>query len=373
MHIDLLGHCEPRYAFLRDLLAEELASGRALGQAVAFVVDGVTVAHLWGGHADVNGERDWRPDTLSCLFSASKPLAALCVLDLVERGLVALDTPLTRHWPEFAQHGKHGVTVRHALAHLAGVPVADAAPWRSVYDADALARALAAQPPLWPPGAQLCFHSFTYGVLASELVRRVDGRPLPEFFRAEIGRPLNLDLAFGLDDAEQARCAELVLVPDNPLFRMMTDPATALGRSWAPMPWQELNDARFRASGFASIGGHGSALGLARFYGAFANGGLLDEGSLLDPSLVSEALREQAHQHDPFMGAPVRMGLGFMLASDVFPFTGPTAFGQPGLGGVVGFGDVQRRLGVGIVGNRLAAGVENPFLARLLQSLAERS
>ncbi|MGF2075924.1 serine hydrolase, partial [Enterococcus casseliflavus] len=68
MSIDLHGHCEPGYGFLRDLLAAELESGHALGKAAALVVDGATGAHLWGGYADAAHDRAWRPDTLSCLF-----------------------------------------------------------------------------------------------------------------------------------------------------------------------------------------------------------------------------------------------------------------------------------------------------------------
>jgi CubicO group peptidase (beta-lactamase class C family) len=366
--IEPMGHCPARYAFVRDLLIDEWVHGGALGKAVAIVVDGEPVVHLWAGHADAS-RRAWRQDTLSCLFSASKPLAAACVLKLVERGAIGFDTRVAEVWPEFAKHGKQQTTVRHALAHLAGVPIAEAAPPRAVYDRNLLADALGAQRPLWPPGSQLCFHSFTHGVLTSELVRRTDGRLLPEFFRAEIAAPFHLELAFALTADELERCADVELVPDNALFRMMTDAATPLGRSWAPMPWDELNSRQFRESGFASIGGFGSALGLARFYAALANGGTLDSGRLLDSGIVREALTSQAHELDVFMGAPVRMGLAFMLANDVFPFTGPGAFGQPGLGGVVGFGDAARRLGVGIVCNRLSAGLENPFLQRLLEGL----
>jgi CubicO group peptidase (beta-lactamase class C family) len=367
--VELSGHCQARFAFVRDLLIEEFAQGRARGQAVAIVLDGEPAVHLWAGHADRTGRRSWRPDTLSCLFSASKPLAAACVLKLIERGAIGLDTPVADVWPEFGENGKGATTVRHALAHLAGVPIADAAPPRAVYDTDRLAAAVAAQRPLSAPGSQLCFHSFTHGVLSSELVRRVDGRSLPEFFRAEIAAPANLDLAFALDPDEQQRCADVELVPNNALFRMMTDPATPLGRSWAPMPWQDLNTPRFRASGFASIGGFGSALGLARFHAALANGGRLDDRTLLDAAVVREALTTQAQGFDAFMGAPVRMGLALMLANEVFAFSGPDAFGQPGLGGVVGFGDTARRLGVGVVCNRLTAGLENPFLQRLLERL----
>jgi CubicO group peptidase (beta-lactamase class C family) len=368
MSTDIQGDCEPAFEFVRELLAHELASGRAIGQAVAIIVEGETVVHLWGGHADAERRRPWTADTICCLFSASKPLAAACALKLIERGCLELDAPVARYWPEFAQEGKQATTVRHALAHLAGVPTAESAPLRSVYDREKLAQALEAQRPLWPAGAQLCFHSFTYGILMGELVRHVTGRSLPAFFRSELAEPLDLDIAFALDAGEQARCADVVMVEDNPLFRAMTDPHTPLGRSWRPMPWAELNTPRFRSCDFPSIGGHGSALGLARFYASMASGGELCGARLLDGAIVQEALTTQRHEHDVFMGAPVRMGLGFMLANDVFRFTGrSSAFAQPGLGGVAGIGDTDGGIGIGVVCNRLSAGIEDPFLEALLE------
>lgn len=371
MNIDIQGECDERFEFLRDMLAQELRSGRALGQAVAVVAEGKTVAHLWGGHADSARTRPWAPDTLVCLFSAGKPLAAACVLKLIERGRMELDAPVARYWPEFAQNGKSEVTVRHALAHLAGVPIAEAAPARAVYDRAALARAIEVQRPLWPAGSQLCFHSFTHGILSGELVRRVDGRCLPEFFRQEFAAPFELELGFALDTEQQQRCADVVLVEDNPLFRMMTDPSTTLGQSWQPMPWQELNSREFRECDFPSIAGHGSALGLARFYSAMACGGRIGARSLLGEAIVREALSEQRHEPDIFMGAPVRMGLSFMLHSDIFRFTGSAAsFGQPGLGGVAGIGDSQTRIGIGVTCNRLGAEIDNPLLDQLLQAVA---
>jgi CubicO group peptidase (beta-lactamase class C family) len=218
----------------------------------------------------------------------------------------------------------------------------------------------------------LCFHSFTYGILTGELVRRVDGRSLPQFFEQELARPLEIDLQFALEDDVQSRCAELVLPQGNALFRLMTDPATTLGRSWQPMPWAELNSPQFRRCDFPSIGAHGSALGLARFYAAMACAGVLGGRRMLDESITREALREQHHGPDAFMGAPVRMGLGFMLHNHVFRFTGSAgSFGQPGLGGIAGVGDADARIGIGITCNLLNGAIENPLLDRLLQRIVE--
>jgi len=370
--IEIEGTCAPRFAFLRDLLADEFARGRALGQAVALIVDGELVAHVWGGHEDGARRHPWRARTMSCLFSASKPLCAVAVLKLIEEGRLGLDDRIATHWPEFAAGGKDATTVRHALAHLAGVPALDALPDGAAFDPRALASAVERQAPAWPPGQQLCFHSFTYGIICAELVRRTTGGSLGDYFRARITRPLGLDLAFELDADEQRRCADVELVPDNALFRMMTAPETDLGRSWRTMDWSLLNDPVFRQQGSTSIAGHGSALGLAHYYAAMANEGRGERGTLLDAGLVRTALAEQAHMPDPFMGAPVRMGLGHMLANDVFRFSGPTSFGQPGLGGVVGLGDRRHRLGLGLVCNRLVAGLENPFLDALLAAVSAR-
>jgi CubicO group peptidase (beta-lactamase class C family) len=366
MSVIVNGDCSPRLAALRDVLVEEISAGRAIGLAVAVVQEGRTLAHLWGGHRDEARAVAWTPDTLVTLFSAGKPLVAAAVLDLICRKLVRIDEPVASYWPEFAQAGKASTTVRQLLAHLAGVPALDAAPPGSVLQPRLLVSALEKQAPLWPPGQQLCFHSFTYGLLAGELVRRVSGQPFPDFFRARFARRFGLDLAFALTADEQRRCAQIILVEDNVLFRMMTDCNTALGRSWRPMQWDALNSAEFRSCDFPSIAGHGSALGLARFYSMMANQGQLADERVLEESVVSLALTEQRHELDVFMGAPVRMGLGFMLSNEVFPFLGARSFAQPGLGGVAGVGDREARLGVGIAPNLLASGLEAATLSRVL-------
>lgn len=362
------GACDPAFAVVREFLADELGACGGVGGAAAVVVRGRTVADLWGGYRHEVRTIPWSRDTLVCLFSAGKPLAATAVLTLADDGLLDLDAPVTAFWPAFAQAGKDGITIRQALAHLAGVPAALTAPLGAVYDREALARALEAQPPLWPPGSQGCFHSFTYGILAGEIVRRVSGLSFPDYFRQRLAMPASLDLAFSLSAAEQARTADVILVPENPLLRRMQDPGTLLGQSWRPLAWDELNTPAFRGCDFPSLAGHGSALGLARFYGLLAQGG----APLLSTAMAKTAITEHWHHHDPFFGAPVRMGLGFMLANDLLPLTGPGAFAQPGLGGVVGLGDAHSGLGLGITVNRLAAGIENPRLHWLLQEIARR-
>jgi CubicO group peptidase (beta-lactamase class C family) len=370
--MDVQGTCEARFAPLRDCFAADLASGRALGQALAVVQRGRIVVSLWGGHRDRARTRPWTEHTTSCLFSASKPLAAAPLLHLIGTGRADLEAPVARYWPAFGAGDKSGITLRQLLCHRAGVPVAESAAPGSLYDHEALIRALEVQRPLWPPGSRGCFHSFTYGLLVGELAARIAGCPFADQFRDLFTVPCRGQVAFSLTATEQVDCAEVELVPDNPLLQLLRDPDTVLGRSWAPLDWNALDTPAFRACDFPSFGAHASALGLALWYGVIANGGRWQDRTVIATPVVSEALREQWHEPDVFMGAPVRMGLGFMLANGPFPLLGtPGAFGQPGLGGVAGFGDPDLGLGVGIVCNRLDGGLENPALDRLLAALRD--
>src|SRR5262245_7985576 len=109
---EISGSCDAHFAGVRDALAENFRSRGELGAAVAVTIDGRLVVDLWGGWVDEGRTRPWRDDTLVNVFSVGKPMAALCVLILAERGQIDLDAPVARYWPEFAAHDKDRVTVR---------------------------------------------------------------------------------------------------------------------------------------------------------------------------------------------------------------------------------------------------------------------
>src|SRR5690349_8075370 len=61
-----------------------------------------------------------REDTVFDLASVSKLFTSLAVTQLVEEGMVDLETPVAAYLPEFAANGKQDVTVRHLLTHTSG-------------------------------------------------------------------------------------------------------------------------------------------------------------------------------------------------------------------------------------------------------------
>src|SRR5579863_8681312 len=92
---------EPVAAEFERLLATE---GYARGQFCAYHA-GRRVADLWGGD-------DVAADDLQGVFSSTKGASAICIALLVQRGVLSLDAPVARYWPEFAAGGKEDVTVR---------------------------------------------------------------------------------------------------------------------------------------------------------------------------------------------------------------------------------------------------------------------
>ena len=368
------GHCEPQFAAVRDIFAAnmntETAAGREVGACVSLVLDGVCVVDLWGGYRDAARTLPWQRDTITCMMSVAKASASVCVHVLAERGAIDYAAPVADYWPEFAQNGKAAISVRTLVSHQGAVLYADAAPVGSLWQPGVVERALEAQAPAWEAGTAGSYHSFTYGPLMEGLVRRVSGRTVGQFFRAEVAEPLGLDYQIGLNDDEMARCAEYIETPGTASRDgIKENTESPLFCAWAPLPKDEdFNSDDWRRGEFASANGHGNARAIARLYGCLARGGEIDGIRLLAPETVAGAIAEHWAGMDRMTNRPFRFGTGFMLSCPPFPMGGGTRnFGHPGLGGGLGFGDPDHRLGFSYCGNRMTPiADEGPFAGPLI-------
>ena len=162
-----------------------------MGAAVAVYRDGELWKDLCIGSVDPDGAPVTN-DTPFILFSNSKPLAASCLHWLHSQGAFDWDDPVARFWPEFGQHGKERVTIRHLLSHQGGFPYTPPElSLERMQDWEASVRIIEQMPCDFPPG-QGVYHALTIGFAIGELVRRIDSRSLPEVFRDQIARPLGL-------------------------------------------------------------------------------------------------------------------------------------------------------------------------------------
>lgn len=79
-----------------------------------------------GRYRPLDAKHTWRDADLETrypLFSISKSITSMALHLLFERGLLHVDDPVAWHIPEFAQHGKDHITLRHVLTHSAGIPM----------------------------------------------------------------------------------------------------------------------------------------------------------------------------------------------------------------------------------------------------------
>ncbi|MEU6255626.1 serine hydrolase domain-containing protein [Streptomyces sp. NPDC047043] len=347
---DIQGSYDDLFTAVPGALAALLDAGDA-GGSVAVFVDGEPVVDVWGGFADAERTVPWQRDTVVNVYSVTKTMTALCALVLADRGELDLDAPVARYWPEFAAAGKEAVLVRHLLSHTAGLPDWDG-PVEEVYDWAAATARLVAQAPQWEPGSAAGYHSLTQGFLVGEVVRRVSGRSVGEFFAAEIAGPLGADFHIGLGAEHDHRVALTVPPPG----RDEDYTASAPGRGAAPAAGTALsvrdgNSVAWRRAQIPAASGFGNARSVALVQSVMACGGTTNGVSLLSQAGVDRAWVEQFSGEDRVLGMPVRWGLGYGLFG--------SSYGWGGWGGSLVMIEPAARLVVAYVTNQMREPAED--------------
>lgn len=355
------GYAAPGFQRVREAFVDNFRLRDELGAAVAVYCKGKCVVDLWGGYKDVSRTQAWERDSIVCIMSVTKSLAAIAVLMLVDRGQVNLEACVSVYWPEFAQSGKAQITVRQILGGLGGLVYLDHASAGALVDWDAMIKAIELQEPHWPPGTRGAYHSVTQGFLLGELVRRVDGRRIEAFVRDEITEPLGIEFLMGLNTDELERVIDLVPNPCSVTGKAIGDPLTKIGRAWKiqpPVVGPLFNSEEFRRAVIPSGSGHSNARSVARIFAVLAEGGEIDGVRLLSRSIVDEARTAQWDGTCGLTDRNYRYGLGFFIHKPpLMPFgSNPRAFGHFGAGGAVGFADTEARLAFSYSPNFMCSG-----------------
>ena len=334
------GSTAPGFEPVAEEFGRLLARERdARGQFCAYL-RGQRVVDLWGGD-------DVAADDLQGVFSSTKGVSGICIALLVQRGALDLDAPVSRYWPEFAGGGKGDVTVRVALSHQAGIPgVEPQLTLEEVIDHDVVAARLATQVPYWRPGKAHGYHGLTIGTIMDELVRRIVGIPIAEFFRKEVGDPRGID--FYIRTPEDVDPRVRMLAPASPTREQQEqagapappDSLTGMAFNAAVFTWAEPmpNIRAVRASGQAAVAGVGSARGLARLY-AMCISEVDGFPRLLSDATIARVAQIQASGEDLVLRVATRFGIVFQRPDDRVTYGSHQAFGHDGAGGSIGIAD----------------------------------
>ena len=284
-------------------------------------------------------------------------------------GRLSSTEPVAEFWPEFGQAGKDKITVGQLLSHQAGLCALDQRV--DVLDYGGVIRALETQAPLWPPGTGHGYHARTFGFFLDELMRRLTGKKLSDYWQENFAKPLELDFWIGLPEEQNSRVATIYAAksgkPPEPaqFYRDLVTPGT-LARKTFTSPYglnviSKMNDPHTRAQPNVSFGGIGSASALAKFYSMLANGGELDGQSFFSQETIEWMTMTLSDGVDRVFQIPTAFSAGFMKDSRGAARTlfgpSPTSFGHPGAGGAHAFADPENKIAFAYVMNQMEQSV----------------
>jgi CubicO group peptidase (beta-lactamase class C family) len=372
---------------LKPLFQENFEKFGELGAAVSVWQNGRPIIDLYGGFRDAHRENPWTSDTLVLVWSATKGIGSACVLHVLQQHNINLDRRVAEFWPAFSQGSKERITLAQLLSHQAGLCALDQRV--DVLDYDAAIRALEAQKPLWPPGTAHGYHARTFGFLLDELVRRIAGKPLSEYWQENFARPLNLDFWIGLPKKQNSRVATMYAArsgkPPEPkqFYADLVRPGT-LARKTFTSPYglnaiSQMNSVEIRQQPIVSFGGIGSASALAKFYSMLANGGKADGQTFFSGETLKWMKTTLSDGVDRVFQMPTAFSAGFMKDTTKLQGTAVssppnsegrignrpslvtsrlfdpsrTSFGHPGAGGSHAFADPEYKIAFAYVMNQM--------------------
>src|SRR5437868_3959864 len=349
---------------LEPLFQENFETFGELGAAISVWQNGKELLELHGGFRDARREQPWTEDTIVLIWSATKGIGSACLLHVLQEHKIDIERRVGEFWPEFAQAGKESITLGELLSHQAGLAALDRKV--DVLDHAAVVDALEKQEPNWPPGTAHGYHARTFGFLLDELVRRISGIRIPEYWRKIFAEPLALDIWIGLPEEENARVATMYAAKagrgTEKFYReVATKGAFANKVFGSPSGLQAvsaMNKPEIRAKPIVSFGGIASAHSLAKFYAMLANGGSGPDGQVFFSKKSLDWMRTTLSDGmDKVFAIPTAFSAGFMKEARDSPkkiFRGsPTAFGQPGAGGSHAFADPENKMGFAYVMNQM--------------------
>ncbi|MGH1374282.1 MAG: serine hydrolase domain-containing protein [Cellvibrionaceae bacterium] len=326
------------------------------GAGVCLVHHGEVVVDLWAGTRDKAENLPWQADTRSNIFSASKALVAIAVLQLVDRNLLHLDQTIASVWPEFGGQGKSKITVRDLLCHRSGVNAFHAKiEDDAIYDWQRITSAIASEEPWWEPGSEQGYSPMLYGWILGEVVCRVSQcSSFDDYVQQFIAKPLELTCQFGLSLDQLDTVADVV-----PMKRIQASSGGSLVEVIRANPRGVTNRAfsnpsslmigtnkpAWRQAQIPAANGQASARDLAQFYASLSD---LSDTRLLSAEHRQWLWNEQSSGQDKVLHNPLSFSLGFMR---LLPSTiqSECYFCHPGAGGSLGYGDAKEGFGFGFV------------------------
>ncbi|WP_331130114.1 serine hydrolase domain-containing protein [Limnobacter sp.] len=318
------------------------------------------------------------PDTPICLFSASKAITAMLIHKLKEEGKLKLHDTVGTYIPEFACNGKENITIGQVLSHRAGVPMIPMKnphpsllfKWNSVIDLINSGHTSQGD------GKTQSYHAIVGGYILGEIVRRITGKPVEDYLKAVIAKPLGATyLTYGLPKQHQNKAAFNYSTGAAPAF-----PINLLAKRALNIDFEKVasisNTEGFMDVSIPAGNIYGTADEVSRFYQMMLDGGQFNGKQVFEADTIKDAIKPAGPLTvDQTLLIPMRFSNGFMLGENLFSLFGvkaKKAYGHLGLINIVSWADPARELSVAFLNTGKSLDPRTlPALGKILVSISQ--
>ncbi len=348
------GLSRERLRHLKAAIEADVARKRYFGAVIAVARHGVPGLLEAVGHADRDGRRALRTDSVFSLFSVTKAFTNALVFRAIERGELALTTRVSAVIAEFSGGLRESITFYDLLTHSSGLPaVFLPRPGLYIDRLDEVVAALCAElQSEAPPSERVTYAPMAAHALMGEALRRLDPkkRSYRRLIEEEIFEPLAMrDSSIGVRRDLKPRHVVPHFIDPMPIQHLghsNLGPNGAFEEEDAEMPW---------------VGAISTVPDLLRFAEMLRRGGALDGARILSPAVLEQATLNRtgdkpnelykelalARGWQPY---PAYIGLGFFLRGDAIcphqfgTLASPRTFGHTGAGSTIFWVDPEREL-----------------------------
>jgi CubicO group peptidase (beta-lactamase class C family) len=365
---------------LVELAKQLIEDDHAIGMQVCVMSKGEIVANIAAGTLGTINPRPVTPASLFNVFSVSKAVLATGVLHMLQEKGISIDDPIAKYWPGWYQEhpDKKEITIRHALAHQAGL--ADAIPSNASIETltnwDHMKKFIAGPDaiPSHKPGAETHYHYLNFAYLIGGLLEEVTGKPYEQYLSEHLIKPLGLHNELhmgGLPD--EVAMEELAVLTARTMRDGATEPrpdvetstekksdgrarlAKFRGREQLMNP-SVFNMRKVRAAKIPSANGHASARALAKLLDTCTT----DNNTILDPKTIHDAITIQLStvpRSSNLMldNAQASFGLGYQIheLKDISSGKKIRSVGHAGFGGSIVISVPEKQLTIAFTANQL--------------------
>ncbi|NNM51869.1 MAG: beta-lactamase family protein [Pseudomonadales bacterium] len=375
------GYVHHDFLALAQLFRTLLPTQHPGGAALCVYHRGEVVIDIWGGSRNLQGAA-WEEDTLAMSYSTTKGILATLTHRMVDQGLLDYSDKVCRYWPEFACHGKEGITLRHLLCHEAGLYdirslIPDA---REMLSWQTMVQRLETATTQHAPGATWGYHALTWGWLVGEMLQRCTGTDLASLLDTYLVKDLALDGCYiGLPTDQLGRATDLIPPPANRSHPRLWGRILATSRDQAMAAYMKLtgfdqasmlaglrphgigqldfNSQQVRQACIPAANGMFTARSLATVYAAMADRGRWQGKTWLHEPTWQQATLVQNRRHGQVIAIPMHWRLGYHRVF-VLGRSPRDAFGHFGWGGSGAWADASLNLSLALTVN---TGQGTPF------------